>query len=186
MAKAIEEPAYEIVKKLGDVEVRRYDPYVVAQVLVDGPADKAGNQAFPILAAYIFGKNKGDKKLAMTAPVAQVAAPVRLEMTAPVMQSATPSGYVVQFVLPIGVTLDAAPEPIDSRVQLRQMPQRTLGAITFSGFWSESNYTRNLDKLRAALRAAELPSTGEPIFARYNAPWTPWFLRRNEIWLTLR
>ena len=186
MTKAVEEPVYEVVKTLGDVEVRRYAPYVVAEVLIADPAQDAGNAAFPILAAYIFGKNKGEKRFAMTAPVTQVAAPVRLEMTAPVTQSRAAGGYIVQFVLPRGVTLDSAPEPVDGRVRLREVPASTVAAITFSGFWSESNYTEHLEELMAALRAADLLWTGEPTYSRYNAPWTPWFLRRNEIWLTLR
>ena len=84
-ARAIEEPAFAVLRALDDqVELRRYASYVVAEVLVPGPADEAGNQAFPILAGYIFGKNKGEKRFAMTAPVTQTAAPVRMEMTAPV------------------------------------------------------------------------------------------------------
>lgn len=83
-ARAIEEPAFEVLRALNDqVELRRYAPYVVAEVLVPGPAEEAGNQAFPILAGYIFGKNKGERKLEMTAPVTQAAAPVKLPMTAP-------------------------------------------------------------------------------------------------------
>ena len=110
LAAAIEEPSYEVVRQLDGAELRQYAPYVVAQVLVSGPADQAGSTAFPILAGYIFGKNKGARKLEMTAPVTQAASPVKLEMTAPVTQAAAPGGYVVQFVLPQGLTLDSAPE----------------------------------------------------------------------------
>jgi len=184
-AHAIEEPQYEVVEKVGDVEVRKYAPYVMAEVLVAGPADKAGNQAFPVLAGYIFGKNKGEKKLEMTAPVTQAATPVKMEMTAPVTQAEAPGGYAVQFVLPRSVTLESAPEPLDTRVRLRQMPARKVAAITFSGFWSDANYTEHLDRLESALRSAGVTWVGEPVYARYNAPFTPWFLRRNEIWLTL-
>jgi hypothetical protein len=126
---AIEEPDYTIVQDLGDVEVRRYAPYVVAEVQVEGPAEKAGNVAFPILASYIFGKNKGAKKLAMTAPVKQAATPVTLEMTAPVQQRAEAGGYSVQFVLPKGTTVASAPEPEDERVHVREVPASELAAI---------------------------------------------------------
>ena len=105
---AIEEPSYTVVQRLGEVELREYAAYVVAQVQVSGPADKAGSQAFPILAGYIFGKNKGATRFDMTAPVTQAAAPVKLEMTAPVTQAEVPGGHVVQFVLPKGVTLATA------------------------------------------------------------------------------
>jgi hypothetical protein len=185
LSHAIEEPEYTVERELGGVEIRRYSPYVVAEVLVAGTADQAGNEAFRILAGYIFGKNKGEKKFAMTAPVTQSAAPVKLEMTAPVTQAAAPGGYLVQFVLPRGVTLAAAPEPLDERVRLREVPATRLAAIRYSGFWSEANYAEHLAQLKAALGSAGIAWTGEPVFARYNAPFVPWFLRRNEIWLAL-
>jgi len=184
-SRATEEPGYQVVRKLADIEVRQYDAYAVAEVLVAGPAREAGGQAFPILAGYIFGKNKGERKFAMTAPVTQVAAPVKLEMTAPVTQTATPGGFIVQFVLPKGVTVANAPEPLDARVQLREVKAAQVAVIRYSGFWSEANYADHLARLQAALRTADLQWTGEPVYARYNAPFTPWFLRRNEIWLQL-
>ena len=119
LSHAIEEPKYEVIRKIDNVELRQYAPYVVAEVVLDATAEEAGNRAFPILAGYIFGKNKGEKKFAMTAPVTQSAAPVKLEMTAPVTQAAVPGGMQVQFVLPANVTLESAPEPVDPRVQLR-------------------------------------------------------------------
>ncbi|PWF45385.1 SOUL family heme-binding protein [Massilia glaciei] len=184
-ANATEEPESKIVRQLGDVEIREYAVYTVAELVVPGPAEEAGNQAFPILAGYIFGKNRDERKFAMTAPVTQVATPVKLEMTAPVIQNAAPGGFLVQFVLPKGVTLASAPKPLDARVMLREVPPRRVAVIRYSGFWSEANYSEHLAKLQAALRAAQLETAGEPVFARYNAPFTPWFMRRNEIWLHL-
>ena len=142
-------------------------------MLVSGPADTAGNEAFPILAGYIFGKNKGARKFDMTAPVTQAVVPARLEMTAPVTQAAAAGGYVVQFVLPKGVTLASAPEPIDPRVQLREVPSSRVAVIRDSGFWSQSNYDEHLGKLQAVLRAAQVGWTGEPTLSRYDAPFTP-------------
>lgn len=184
-SQATEEPEYKVIRKSDDVEVREYSAYAVAEVVVPGPATEAGNQAFPILAGYIFGKNKGARKFAMTAPVTQAAEPVKLEMTAPVTQTAAPGGFRVQFVLPRGVTLASAPEPLDTRVTLRDIAPGRVAVIRYSGFWSDANYTQHLDKLQAALRAADLAWVGEAVYSRYNAPLTPWFLRRNEIWLSL-
>jgi SOUL heme-binding protein len=183
---AIEEPDYEVIRTFDNVELRRYAPYVVAEVVLDTPAEDAGKQAFPILAGYIFGKNKGQKTFAMTAPVTQTAAPMRMDMTAPVTQLAVAGGMQVQFVLPKGVTLATAPEPIDPRVQLRLVPAATWAVIRYSGSWSQSNYSEHLAKLKASLLAAGVATQGEPALARYNAPFTPWFMRRNEIWLALR
>jgi hypothetical protein len=183
---AIEEPDYEVIRKLGNVEVRQYAPYVVAEVVLNATADEAGNRAFPILAGYIFGKNKGEKKFAMTAPVTQTAVPMKMDMTAPVTQSAVAGGMRVQFVLPKGVTLESAPEPLDRRVQLRLVPAGQWAAIRYSGTWSQSNDDEHLALLKATLEEAGVATQGEPVLARYNAPFTPWFLRRNEIWLAVR
>ena len=184
-AAAIEEPDYEVVQQLDGAEVRQYAAYVVAQVKVSGSAERAGNEAFPILAGYIFGRNKGARKLEMTAPVTQAAVPVRMDMTAPVTQSPSPGGFVVQFVLPKTVTLATAPEPLDPRVELQEVPGKRIAAIRYSGFWTQDNHDTHLARLRAALSAARLQSVGEPTLARYNPPFTPWFLRRNEIWLEI-
>ena len=185
LSHAIEEPDYEVIREFDNVELRRYASYVVAEVVLDTSAEDAGNQAFPILAGYIFGKNKGEKKFAMTAPVTQTAAPARMDMTAPVTQATVAGGMRVQFVLPKGVTLATAPEPSDPRVQLRVVPVGKWAVIRYSGTWSQSNYLEHLGELNVALQKAGVATQGEPVLARYNPPFTPWFMRRNEIWLAL-
>jgi hypothetical protein len=182
---ATEEPEYRVVRQLAEVEVRQYAAYAVAEVVVPGPAAEAGNQAFPILSGYIFGKNKGERRFAMTAPVTQAPVPVKLKMTAPVTQTVSPGGFEVQFVLPNGVTAASAPEPMDARVQLRDVLPTRFAVIRYSGFWSESNYAEHLTKLQAALRTADLAWEGEAVYSRYDAPFIPRFMRRNEIWLRL-
>jgi hypothetical protein len=200
MSHAVEEPGYQVIRKIEPIELRRYAPYVVAEVVLNTTSESAGNQAFPILAGYIFGKNKGERKLPMTAPVIQTAAPViqtaapaiqneapvRLEMTAPVTQSAVPGGTLVQFVLPKDITLATAPEPIDKRVRLREVPATTWAVIRYSGSWSPSNYEDHLTQLKSLLEAAGVATRGEPVLARYDPPFMPSFLRRNEIWLEVR
>ncbi|MES2632711.1 MAG: heme-binding protein [Pseudomonadota bacterium] len=185
-SQAIEEPDYEVIRQLDQAELRQYAPYVVAEVVLDASADEAGNQAFPILAGYIFGKNKGEKKLAMTAPVTQSAVPVKMAMTAPVTQAAVAGGMRVQFVLPKSVTLESAPQPLDPRVQLRLVPAAQWAVIRYSGTWSQSNYDEHLGLLKTTLDKAGVMTQGEPVLARYNAPFTPWFMRRNEVWLAVR
>ena len=185
-AQAIDEPTYTVVQKTDVFEVRQYAPYLVAEVVVPGPASEAGSQGFSLLGGYIFGKNKGERKLEMTAPVTQQAAPpVKLDMTAPVTQAAAPGGFVVQFVMPKGYTLATLPEPLDARVKLREVPGSRLAVIQFSGSWSQSTYQEQLQKLRSALSAAAIATTGEPVSSRYNSPFSLPFLRRNEIWLNL-
>ncbi|MCU0810569.1 MAG: heme-binding protein [Thiobacillaceae bacterium] len=159
---AIDEPLYTVVQTYEAFEVRRYEPYLVAETVVSAAPEDAGNQGFRILAGYIFGRNKGARKIEMTAPVAQ--SPTKIAMTAPVAQSASSGGYVIQFAMPREWTLETLPEPLDSSVALRVVPARTVAK---------------------ALAQAGLRWHGEPVWARYDPPWKPWFWRRNEIWLEI-
>ena len=185
LAMAIEEPAYDVIRKFGDVEIRQYAPYVVAEVLVDAPADKAGNQAFPILAGYLFGNNKDATKLSMTAPVIQARTPGTVEPTALLPLRSEADSYLVQFVLPKGLSTQSAPVPKDERVRVRDVKTIQVAVIVYSGRWTTGNYEEHLAKLMATLAEKGIPWKGEPAYARYNPPFTPWFMRRNEIWLTL-
>ena len=186
LAQAIEEPAYAVVKSYDAFEVRQYNPYLVAETVVPGPAEEAGNQGFKILADYIFGNNRGEKKIAMTAPVSQTPVPVKLAMTAPVSQAPVPGGFVVQFTMPAGYTLATLPEPVDKRVKLREVPATSVAVLRYAGGWSQATYEENLEKLRQAVGKAGLATVGEPILSRYNSPFSLPFMRRNEIWLTVR
>ncbi len=180
---AVAEPVSQIERTLGAVEIRLYAPYVEARVRVQDRAERAARVAFPILARYIFGHNRGSATLAMSAPVTRT--PVRLEMTAPVTVTPKADSQLVAFILPRQVTLDNAPEPIDSSVELAYVPARRIAAIRFSGRWTQANDQKHLEQLLQTLRKSGLTWVGEPTVARYNPPWTPWFLRRNEIWLEL-
>jgi len=186
LSHAIEEPEYEVIKTVDKVEFRKYSPYVVAEVVVDATAEDAGNRAFPILAGYIFGKNKGSRKFAMTAPVTQTSEPTRIEMTVPATQPSVMGTVRVQFVLPKEVTMATAPEPIDPRIQLRLVSAGNWAVLRYSGSWSQANYQEHLSELKTLLEAQGVTTQGEPVLARYNAPFTPWFMRRNEIWLALQ
>lgn len=189
-AQAIEQPRFRVEQVLvaDSIEVRRYEPYIVAEVVVPGPAEQAGNQGFSYLGGYIFGKNKGDRKIAMTAPVTQSAQPVKIAMTAPVAQMPVEGGqgYAVQFMMPSSFTMETLPEPLDPRVTLKPVAEQRVVAISYSGTWTQANYEAHLGKLRSAAQAAGLQTEGEPVYARYNGPWVPWFMRKNEIWLAVR
>ena len=122
-------------------------------------------------------------KTQMTAPVSQTPVPMKMDMTAPVTQSVTHGGFLVQFVMPRSFTMATLPEPIDTRVVLREVTQRRFAVIRYSGSSGQTNYDTQLDKLRSAVVRAAIATQGEPVFARYDAPFVPTFLRRNEIWL---
>jgi hypothetical protein len=185
VVRAVEEPKFVVTKQLDDVEVREYAPCIVAEVVVPGPASDAGSQGFKLLASYIFGKNKGDRRISMTSSVSQTPTPQKIEMTAPVTQAPKNDGYAVRFFMPAGSALETLPEPIDPRVKLKAMPGARYGVVKYSGFWSDRNYETHLAALRRTIDAAGLKTTGEPVYSRYDPPWTPWFMRRNEIWLEL-
>ena len=119
-AMAIDEPSYTVVRSAEAFEVRRYEPYLVAETIVSTTAGEAGNQGFRILAGYIFGGNKGARKIEMTAPAAQ--SPAKIAMTTPVAQSASAAGYAIQFAMPREWTLQSLPEPNDARVMLWEVP----------------------------------------------------------------
>lgn len=182
---AIEEPTFEVLKRYPQFEIRKYQAYLVAEVIVPGPADKAGNIAFEYLGGYIFGKNKGSKKIEMTAPVSQTTVPIKIEMTAPVSQAAVDGGYLVQFAMPKAFTLATLPEPNNPKVKLREMPAKTYAVITYSGSWSQTLYEEKLALLKKLTSEEALKTDGEPIFSRYNAPFSLPFLRRNEIWIPI-
>ncbi|MDP2877410.1 MAG: heme-binding protein [Holophaga sp.] len=177
---AIEKPKHTVIQTFGDFELRQVPSYLVAETRVEGNQGEAGNEGFRRLAGYIFGKNQGGKKMAMTAPVTMEAG-TKIAMTAPVQQTQASGAYVVQFMMPSSWTLQTLPRPLDERVVLKEMPPRQMAALTYSGIWSEARYQSHLNNLRKALNREGLKALGEPVWARYDAPWTPWFLRTNEI-----
>ncbi len=179
---AYDSPDYRVTSKLGAIEIREYEPYLVAETTVDGSLGNAGNQGFRILAKYIFGGNRGSQKIAMTSPVAQEKTEgTKIAMTAPVTQERTGDRYTVRFMMPSELTREELPAPNDARISIREVPARRFAVIRYSGTWSKRNYEEHLDALHAGLRAEGLEPTGEPVWARYNSPFTPWFMRRNEI-----
>jgi hypothetical protein len=186
-----EQQAYELVRRYPHFELRRYPAHVVAEVQVNATFNRAGNAAFRRLFNYISGNNTAQQKLAMTAPVIQghpVPGPSeKLAMTAPVLQSGqlpgsgTPSECVVAFVLPAGMTAEAAPVPTDPEVRIRAVPGSLAAAVRFSGSGSEAAFARRNEGLQAALRLVDLTPVGPPRFARFDPPFKPWFLRHNEV-----
>ncbi len=180
-AMAVEEAPYTTLEARGEFELRQYQAYVVAETAVEGRFEDVGSEAFRRLFGYISGGNRSAQSIAMTAPVEQVAASEKIEMTAPVTQEKSGDRWRVAFVLPSSYTLATAPQPNDARVTLALVPERLVAAVRYSGTWSRSRYEENLDALERFIVEQGLERTGEPIFARYDPPFTPWFLRRNEI-----
>ena len=179
---AVEEPSYKVIKKDNNFEIREYAPYILAETVVEGDLEQAGKKAFRTLFRYISGENRTRAKVAMTAPVSQEPKGEKIKMTAPVgQQRVQEKRWAVSFTMPSSYTLDTLPEPEDPKVKLRQVPARRIATVRYSGFWSEKGYLRHKSELESWIREKGLTIVGDPIWARYNPPWTPWFLRRNEI-----
>ena len=185
-AMAIEEPSFRVLEHNGAFELREYAPYLVAETRVEASFTDAGNAAFQRLFRYISGKNTSQQKIAMTAPVTQSrsgASGEKIAMTAPVTQVAAGEGYRVAFTLPSTYQLATAPKPLDPTIEIREVPAQLIGCWRYSGRWTDANYRDNERQLRTAIQARGLKVRGEPILARYNPPFMPWFLRRNEVWI---
>jgi hypothetical protein len=189
----VDEPKFQVECREAEFELRRYGARVAAETVISNQDfDGAGNEGFRRLAGYIFGKNRAQSKIAMTAPVAQSPAKNEnreLPMTAPVAQRATGADgartWTVAFMMPDGETLATLPEPLDARVTLRELPPVHVAVVRFSGRWTDANMREHEALLRAWTTKQNLRVVGEAEVNRYDPPWQPWFWRRNEIWLTL-
>ena len=180
-AMAIEEARYKVLEKDNKFEIRDYAPYILAETIVEGDLEEAGNKAFNRLFRYISGDNRSRKKVAMTAPVSQQPMGEKIKMTAPVGQRRVQEKWAVSFRMPASYTLKTLPEPEDPNITLRQVPARRMASVRYSGFWSEKRYLRYKLELESWIQERGLTAVGDPIWARYNPPFTLWFLRRNEI-----
>lgn len=187
---SVQEPHYTTHLRDGAFEVRSYGPRVVAETTVAGAWSDAGNEGFRRLAGYIFGKNRRDAKIAMTAPVAQAPQSetevgVKIAMTAPVAQQRRGDSWTVAFTMPQGETLETLPTPRDPRVVLREVPPARVAVVRFSGRWTDANMKEHETALRRWAEARHLTVVGQAEINRYDPPFKPWFLRRNEVWLPL-
>lgn len=182
---AIEEPSFRLALKDGAFELRDYAASVVAEVTVKGDQDEAGRSGFRLLAGYIFGGNTARQKIAMTAPVTKIAKGETIAMTAPVTQIAGagqgPGDWLVRFTMPAQYRLEDLPLPKDPAVSLRDQPPARLAVLRFSGLAGEAKVADATERLVAWIAAHGLVAAGSLRIARYNPPWTPWFMRRNEV-----
>ena len=182
-AMSLETPNYTVLYKDGDIEYRQYEPYLVSETVIQSTDDynDAGNEGFRRLFRYITGSNEGQAKIAMTAPVAQTPSSEKIAMTVPVQQGESAEGWRVAFMLPTEYTLDTAPVPTDERVQIKAMPGRLMAVLRYSGRWTESNFSNKQSALRDAIDGESIDRIGEFQSALYNPPYTPPFMRRNEV-----
>ncbi len=193
---SIEEPKYTVLEKQGNFEIRQYEPCVVAETVVDADFDRAGNIAFRRLYEYITGYNRKRELVTMTAPVSQQAGPEpsattapagpragseKIAMTAPVSQQPSEDKWAISFVMPAQYTRETLPEPLDPTVVLREIPARKMAALRYSGTWGRARFEQYKSRLETFIRDKGQQIAGVAIFARYDPPFLPFFLRRNEV-----
>ena len=180
-AMAIEKAKYTVLEKEDSFEIRKYDPQIVAETFVEGDLENAGKEGFRRLYAYISGENTTKQSISMTAPVSQETGSKKIAMTAPVQQEMKDNRWRITFLMPSEYTLETLPEPNDTRVRLTEEAGRLMVAVKYSGTWSQEGYEENRALLEEYIQKRGLTKTGEPVWARYDPPFMPWFLRRNEV-----
>jgi hypothetical protein len=180
---SIEQPNYTVIYKGGDIEYRQYDSYLVAETIIDDVDDysAAGNEGFRRLFRYITGGNQSQSEISMTAPVQQTSLSEKITMTAPVQQTNSVDGWRVAFMLPGKYTMDTAPVPADPRIRIREIEGRLMAVLRYSGRWTERNLIEQRSSLMMAIDASGIELRGEMQSALYDPPYTPPFMRRNEV-----
>ena len=178
---AIEEAKYQVVMKEGKFEIREYESHILAEVEIKGDMEGTSSQAFRPLFKYISGENRVQEKVAMTTPVSQEAANAKISMTTPVSQERSAEAWAISFMMPATYTMETIPIPTNPRIKIREVPPRQVAIIQYSGRWTESGYLKHKQALEAWIQSEGWSINGSAIWARFNAPYTPWFMRRNEV-----
>jgi hypothetical protein len=171
----VETAGYKVLKRIGDVEIRRYPEIILASTTLKYADD---NSAFGILADYIFGNNKIRSKIPMTAPVITSE---RIAMTSPVITRQGGNGYKMSFVMPSEYSLKTLPKPDSNKVKIEVQKSRTVAVMRFSGFSNESKVQKIQKELIQAIEAKNIKIKSQPFLMRYNSPWSLPFMRKNEI-----
>ena len=180
----VEKPDYKIIQSEQNIEIRQYEPMIIAEVEVDGKREDAIRDGFRLLADYIFGNNTVQQVISMTAPVQQKENQ-KIAMTAPVQQQSMGKSWRMSFVMPSKYRLDSLPVPNNNRVRLKEILTKKFVVIEFSGTNSNENVTKHENQLMNYIEANQINIIGSTKYAFYNAPWTLPFLRRNEVMIEI-
>ena len=143
-----ESPNYKSIRKENPFELRRYDPFITAEVKVSAADyNDAANRGFSPLANFIFGNNIAKQKISMTAPVTATPSPEKIAMTAPVTVSGE-EVYTVAFTMPHKFTLETLPEPMDKSISFKEHSEKTMAVIRFSGIFQSKKFHKAISQLR--------------------------------------
>ena len=176
----VEKPYYKVIQSEKNIEIRQYEPMIIAEVEVDGKREDAIRDGFRLLADYIFGNNMVEQNISMTAPVQQKENQ-KIAMTTPVQQQLAGKSWQISFIMPSKYSMNSLPVPNNNRVRLKEILTKKFVVIEFSGTNSSENVTEHENQLMNYIEANQIKIIGSPKYAFYNAPWTLPFLRRNEV-----
>lgn len=184
-SETIEQPPYDVIATLNDVEIRQYGPRLAAETDLDGDSGiQAGqNAAFMRLAAFIFAQNREGPEVAMTAPVEFQPSAEPIAMTAPVALEPGKEERTMRFFMPAKYTLETLPRPGDDRVRIVMVPAQTLAVLRFSGELSDKAVSDHTAQLLRTIAGSEWTVIGVPGVFGYDAPGTPLDQRRNEVFV---
>jgi len=180
----VEKPDYKVIQTERNIEIRQYEPMIIAEVEVDGKREDAIREGFRLIADYIFGNNTVQRDIDMTAPVQQQESQ-KIAMTAPVQQQSTGRSWQISFVMPSKYSMETLPEPKNDRVRLKEIMTKKFVVIKFSGTNSNENVTEHENQLMNYIEANQIKIIDSPKYAFYNAPWTLPFMRRNEVMIEI-
>ena len=180
----VEKPDYKVIQSEQNIEIRQYEPMIIAEVEVDGKREDAIGDGFRLVADYIFGNNTVQQVISMTAPVQQKENQ-KISMTAPVQQQSTGKSWRMSFVMPSKYSMDSLPVPNNNRVRLKEILTKKFVVIEFSGTNSNENVTEHENQLMNYIEANQIKINDSPKYAFYNPPWSLPFLRRNEVMIEI-
>jgi DNA gyrase inhibitor GyrI len=177
-----EEISHNVIKKDGNIEIRQYDETVIAKVTVEATRREATSKAFRSLFKFISGDNVAKQEISMTAPVSQQPVSQKIPMTTPVAQESAGEGqWQIAFYMPNDMEFDITPKPTNDNVTIERIPAQKMAAIRFSGRSTDDNIAKHEQELLQYMTDNNIDYIPEPTYAFYNPPWTPWFMRRNEV-----
>lgn len=162
-----EQPEYTVVDRRDGFEIRRYEPYLVAETEVRDGFEASGNIAFRRLAGYIFGRNRESVKMNMTVPVTH--------------DPVDDSTHRYRFVMEQRYTEASLPKPMDDSVNIVEVPGGFVAAVRYRGNRDEARFRRAERRLLSRLDEAGLEVIGRSLRAVYDGPFVPPPLRRNEV-----
>jgi DNA gyrase inhibitor GyrI len=162
-----ESAPYRVVRSSGKFELRDYPTLTVVETpMMHGANGSDGS--FNRLFRFITGGNDASQKIAMTTPV---------------FMSRGETNATMAFVMPAKMETGEVPAPLDSSVTVRELPAGCFAVLRYSGGRHSKNEAESLDRLRTWMKQEELKESSPPIYAYFDPPWTPSFLRRNEVML---